>query len=122
MNTFFALLLAGTLHTAAPVASPAPATPTYLVNEHMAVWVSNDRKLHVVLGQQQAEADIRLSDEETDYVHQSVKLHQGTISQTYNLSAMPNGAYQLTIRLDQHVIRKTVVVEEAPVLRQITIN
>ncbi len=125
MNTFFAFLLAGTLNAAAPVATPVsePATTTsYVATETMAVWVTSDQKMHLILERNNAVADVRLADDQAEYLHQRIDRHQGAVRQKYDLSALPAGTYQLTIRTEGQIIRKTIVVSMPDVQRIVALN
>ncbi|QJW90321.1 hypothetical protein HNV11_13520 [Spirosoma taeanense] len=122
MNAFFALLLVGTLHTSLSAETPSHTTSSYVANEKMAVWVSSDQKVHLVLGPESTSAEVRLVDKHGEYLQQRIKVHDRAVRQNYDLSALPNGTYELQVRTGQQTIRKAIVISQPAAQRVVTIS
>lgn len=123
MNPFFAFLLAGALRTTTPVTPPvAPVNTTYAVTERMAVWVSADAKLHLMLARSANDTHVRLTGHNGEYVRQAIGLGKQAVAQRYDLSALPAGTYQLTIQIGRQTVKRAIAINQPAPQRLVTLE
>ena len=113
MNTFFALALACTLSTA-PNADNEPAvneTASYVVTDKVAIWLTDAGKLKLTLGRNDERATVELRHEKTTLYYQSVDLRKTAAMQTFDLSTLTQGTYQIRVTIGGQIISKTIQIE-----------
>lgn len=113
MNTLFALALACTLSTAPKTDDDkltSRETSTYMVTDNMALWLTETGKLKVALGQQSGNATIEFRNDKGALYHETVNLRKG-IHQTFDLSEIADGTYQIQVTIGKQVTTKTIQIE-----------
>lgn len=115
MNTLFALVLACTLSTA-PNADDKKTTSsestTYIVTDKLAIWLTETGKLKLTMAQQASNATIEVRNQKGTLYQNTVNLRKG-IQQTFDLSEMGDGTYQIQVTVGQEVITKTLRIEHS---------
>ena len=113
MNTLFALALACTLSTA-PTNDDnkitSRETSTYMVTDNFALWLTENGKLKLSMGQQDAKATIELRGDKGTLYHGSVNLRKG-IQQTFDMSQVTDGSYQIQVTIGKQVTTKTIQIQ-----------
>ena len=116
MNTFFALALACTLSTAPNVNSDdklmSRETSTYVITDKVAIWLTDAGKLKLAMGHHNGNAIIELRDQKGVLHHGLVNLRKGA-QQTFDLSQINEGTYQIQVTIGEQVTTKTIRIERS---------
>lgn len=109
MNTLFALALAFTLNTAPTTDDKTTSreTSTYVVTDKFAIWLTDAGKLKLSMGHQNTTATIKLRNGSTTLYQSNIDLRKGA-QQTFDLSQMGEGTYQIQVTIGDEVTTKTV--------------
>lgn len=111
MNTLIALALACTLSTAPhDDKRPSREPSTYVVTDKVAIWLTEAGKLKLSMGHQAGNASIELRDQRNTLYRSTVNLRKG-IHQTFDLSQVTEGTYQILVTIGGEVIAKTIRIE-----------
>ena len=112
MNTFFALALACTLSTAPKTDDKTTSreTSTYVVTDKFAIWLTDAGKLKLSLSRQNGKATIELRNQ-TGVLYQDVVNLRNGIQQTFDLSQVSDGTYQIQVTIGNEVTTKTIQIE-----------
>lgn len=109
MNTLIALALACTLSTA-PTADDkltSRETSTYVVTDKVAIWLTDAGKLKLSMAHQTGNASIEFRDQRSTLYRSTVNLRKGA-QQTFDLSQVSEGSYQIRVTIGQEVISRTI--------------
>ncbi|WP_080239092.1 hypothetical protein [Spirosoma rigui] len=112
MNTFFALALACTLSTAPKTDDKLTSreSTTYMVTDNLALWLTETGKLKVAVGQHPGNGTIEFRGDKGALYHGTVDLRKG-IHQTFDLSEIADGTYQIQVTVGKQVTTKTIQIE-----------
>ena len=116
MNTFFALALACTLNTAPTATSDdklmSRETSTYVITNKVAIWLTDASKLKLSMGHHDGNAIIELRDQKGVMHYDRVNLRKGA-QQTFDLSQINEGTYQIQVTIGKDVMTKTFRIERS---------
>ncbi|GAB2558696.1 hypothetical protein [Spirosoma areae] len=114
MNTLFALALAFSLSTAPNTDDKLTSreTSTYVITDHLALWTTNAGKLKLSMAQQTGKATIAIRKGKGVLYQETVNLRKGA-QQTFDLSQMNDGTYEIQVTVGQETTTKTIRIERA---------
>ena len=109
MNTLFALALACTLSTPPRTDDKLASreTSTYVVTDKLAIWLTDAGKLKLSLAHQAGTATIEFRSEKGRLYQHTVNLRKG-VQQTFDLSQVSEGTYQIQVTIGEEVTTKTI--------------
>lgn len=113
MNTLFALALACTLSTAPSTDNKLVSreTSSYVITDKLAIWLTDAGKLKLSLAHQAGKATIELRNGRSTLYQNTVNLRNGAL-QTFDLSQISEGTYQIQVTIGQEVTSKTIRIEQ----------
>ncbi|MPR36857.1 hypothetical protein [Salmonirosea aquatica] len=103
----FALACALGLAPNADAKIPSAENSPYVVTKNMAMWMGDNGKLKVSFNRQEGRATIELRNGRSTLYQEVIALHGGAM-QSFDLSRLPSGTYEIRVIIGQQVTSKTV--------------
>jgi hypothetical protein len=116
MKTILTMALACALGLAPKALSATPeGTPdeksTYLVTDKMAMYLASDNKLRLRFGHLDGNATVEVLNGPHTLYRSSIDLRKGA-HQTFNLSELESGSYQIRVTIGKQVVDRTLVIRD----------